>query len=103
MTQLFRVIGEIAKRSDIAVLPLKCPHCGTINEIMASQFAMKGQMLCKGCMIPEGEFYDPVFEGDTLNWEVTAMDSLGRELDVDGMREVIKDMERDSDSAMPAL
>ena len=88
--KVYRVIGEIARRSDIVVLPVQCP-CGTYNNIMSSQFALKGQMLCVGCMIPGGEFYDPKFEGDILNWEVHATDSQGREYDVAAMQQAIKD------------
>ena len=89
--KVYRVIGEIARRSDIVVLPVQCPHCGTYNNIMSSQFALKGQMLCVGCMIPGAEFYDPAFEGDTLCWEVYATDSQGRDLDVAAMEQAIKD------------
>jgi len=89
--KVYKVIGGIAKRSDIVVLPVKCPHCGTHNKIMSSPFAMKGQMLCKGCMIPGGEFYDPKFEGDTLCWEVRLSDSQGRDLDAAAIKKAIKE------------
>ena len=89
--KIFRVIGEIQKRADMVVLPVQCPHCGTHNKIRSSQFALKGQILCGGCMIPGGEFYHPAFEADTLCWEVHATDSQGRDLDVAAMQQAIKD------------
>jgi len=110
--KLYKSTGQIFGRSGTVELLVQCPNCRTMNKVMASESALKGQLLCSGCMIPEGEHYDIAFDGDVLSWEVTAMDSLGREHDTESIELALREghlgpleeqAEDENDSAMPKV